>query len=189
MGLDQLPFLEHIVGQKDPARLQKPQNVFQPVDILSFGGVHKDQVKGTGKFLKDLSRVPFQERDLILSSCSPEIFFCQRDPLLIVLYRSDLKVLRTIFAHKKCGEAHGCPHLQNMLRLLDSQKRLYETLHLSADNRNLRFQSLLLQFFQKRSVSCIQRIDKCPHPLFDDHDSTPSCSASPARIPMILVGV
>ena len=38
-------------------------------------------------------------------------------------------------------------------------------------------------------LPCIKGINKRTHSLFYDHEVAPSCSASPARIPMILFGV
>ena len=174
MRLDQFSFLEDIIRKKDPSRLQKSQNVLQPVYILAFCGVHKDHVVWPGKFSENTSRVPFHKSDLFFPSGPAEIFFCQRDSFLIIFYSRNMKILRTVLAHKKCGEAYGCPHLQYPLRLLKRQKHFDKTLHFPPDNGHLRLQSLLFQFFQKRRVSSVQRIDKHSHSLFYDHESAPS---------------
>ena len=94
--------------------------------------------------------------ELRFPSGSPEILFCDGDSLLIILDRYDFKILRTIFTHKKCGEANGCPHLQNTLRPVYSQKHFYKALHFSPDDRHPFPDGILLQFFKKRCISHIQ---------------------------------
>ena len=54
------------------------------------------------------------------------------------------------------GEANGCPHLQNTLRPVYSQKHFYKALHFSPDDRHPLPDGILLQFFKKRCISHIQ---------------------------------
>ena len=45
-GGEDLPFLENIVGQKDPSASEQAKGMGQISDILSLGSIHKDQVEG-----------------------------------------------------------------------------------------------------------------------------------------------
>ena len=189
MRLDQFSLLQHIIRHQDPARCKKSYNIRKPVNILTFGCVHKNQIIGTFKFFQDFSCISFQECDLVFSSCFFEILFCEWNSFFIIFNRCDMQIRSAILTHKKCGEAYGRPHFQNFLRFCKCQQCFDKTLHLLTDDRNSLRKSRTLQFIKKWSVACIKRIYKCSHSFFYDHEVTPSCSASPARIPIILVGV
>ena len=133
---NQLALLKNIIRKKDSLRIQKTHGILQPVNILPFCRIHKNQVKTRFQLPEDLSCVSLQKSDLMAPSCFRKIFSGNGNPFFIVLNCCYLKLLRSIFTHKKCGEAYGCPHLQNTLRLFYSQKHLYKALHLSPDNGN-----------------------------------------------------
>ena len=189
MGFDQFALLKHVIRQKDPSRCKQTYHIWKPVNILSLGCVHKNQIISSQKCRKDLTCISCQKSDPVFLSGFAEIFSCDGNSLFIVFYRCDMHIRLSVLTHKKCGEANGCPHLQNLHRPFDRKQYLHETLHFFTYDRDFILQGKTFQFFKKWCIARIERIDICTHSLLYDHEVTPSCSASPARIPMILFGV
>ena len=51
VGLNDIPTLEHVVGDQHAPGLHQPEHIIQEVDVLSLRRIHKDQVVGLLKLL------------------------------------------------------------------------------------------------------------------------------------------
>ena len=114
--IQNVTFLENIVGDQDPSGCQKTYNLRQKVDILSLCRIHKNKIKGFGERGKNLCCISLQKFDLLLFTRFFKIIQGNRDPLFVIFDGYDLTGFRIIFTHQKSRKPNCSSHLQNPFR-------------------------------------------------------------------------
>ena len=161
MGLNNVSILQHIIRDKRPSGFQQTQNIRHKMNILSFCGIHKDQIKRLGECRKDFRCIPFKQCNLLFFSCSLKIFPGNRDSLFIIFNRDNLTRYRIIFCHQNGRKPYRSTDFQNSFWFCHRQQKLQKALHLLPNNRNIGIQSFSFDSIQNSGISRIQGIDIC----------------------------
>ena len=152
--------------------------------VLTLGGVHKNQIIGSGQLGEHILRVTEDEIYAVAHSRCLKVLSGRLNSLFIILNCRDMRI--RVLTHKNGGKSDSAAHLEYFLRLHCREQDPKDALRFPAYDWHIRSHSLLLKTVQKIRITRIHGGQKNMHSLYSIHSSPESARRS--SFPVTLQG-